>query len=340
MIIVLTLIFLSIRDVHGFVPQIQMPFKKIFGSSATEINKIGSTLICEEERYSLRNCATECFDRSLTSDGCPGFYSNSIANNSCYLCRVSNSSEVPNNLITKFDRNSNIYLLQHDKIDPEISVDFQNYSGNTIFGKGVVGTAINVADSDHVEGITGKGLYLHGGGKVRLTGSGTECWTNLDRCSSGMTVSIWFKAQPQIYSYIAASGSQFQKGFSFRTLNDSTTFWIDLPSGHNSVKTDTVLTVGSWFFLVGTFHPIHGQKFYINELQETVTETASASAISEVNWSAHIRVKDNGFGSAFPVNATVDEFKYYYAVLSSVGKFLYKAHSCKVSKDVNIDINI
>ena len=254
------IIMIFIKATHEFVPQIQMPFTKISGSSITEINKIGSTLICEEERDSLKDCATECFDRSLTNTECPGFYSNSTAKNKCHLCRVANSTEVLNNVHIIFDDNSKFYLLQHDIIEPEISVDFENYSGNIIYGKGAVGTAINVVDSDYVEGITGKGLYLHNGGKVHLTGSGTECWTNLDHCSSGMSVSIWFKAQSQIYSYIAASGSQFQQGFSFRALNDSTTFWIDLPSGHNSVKTDTVLTVGNWFYLVGTYHQDEGEK--------------------------------------------------------------------------------
>ena len=239
---------------------------------------------------------------------------------------MANSSEVLNNFNTIFDKNLNVYLLQHDKIEPEISVDFDNYSGNTIYGRGVVGTAINVVDSDHVEGITGKGLYLHDGGKVRLTGSGTECWTNLDHCSSGMSVSIWFKRQSQIYSYIAASGSQFQQGFSFRTLKDSTTFWIDLPSGKNRAATDTVLTVGNWFYLVGIFHLNDGLKFYINGLQETVRRSFGSSDISEVNWGAYIGVKDHGGGGGYPANGVVDEFKYFYYVISSVGKYLCKSY--------------
>ena len=107
---------------------------------------------------------------------------------------MSNSSEIVTNLNTTLSENSNFYLLRHSKIEPEISVNFENYSGNTIYGEGVVGTTVDVVDSDHVEGITGKGLHLHDGAYVRLTGSGTECWTNLDHCSSGMSVSIWFKA--------------------------------------------------------------------------------------------------------------------------------------------------
>ena len=184
-----TFIMISIKVGDGFIPEIQMPFKKVVRSSTTEIKKIGSTLICDEQRNSLKGCATECLNKSLTSTGCHGFYSNSTEKNICFLCRVSNSSEIVNNLNATLSENSNFYLLRHNKIKPEISVNFENYSGNTIYGEGVVGTTVDVVDSDHVEGIKGKGLYLHDGVYVRLTGSGTECWTKLEHCSSGMSVS-------------------------------------------------------------------------------------------------------------------------------------------------------
>ena len=47
-------IMISIKVGDGFMPEIQMPFKKVVGSSTTEINKIGSTLICNEQRNSLK----------------------------------------------------------------------------------------------------------------------------------------------------------------------------------------------------------------------------------------------------------------------------------------------
>ena len=97
-VIVLTMISIRAEQTDGFVPEIQMPFKKIMGSSTTEINKIGSRLTCQEQRNSIKDCATECFDRSLTNTGCPGFYSDSTVKNICYLCRVSNSSEFIRNL--------------------------------------------------------------------------------------------------------------------------------------------------------------------------------------------------------------------------------------------------
>ena len=43
-------IIISIKVAYGFIPEIQMPFKKLVGSSMSEISKIGSTLICNEQR--------------------------------------------------------------------------------------------------------------------------------------------------------------------------------------------------------------------------------------------------------------------------------------------------
>ena len=212
-------------------------------------------------------------------------------------------------------------MLRHSKIEPKISVNFENYSGNTIYGEGVIGTTVDVVDSDHVEGITGKGLHLHDGAYVSLTGSGTECWTYLDHCSSGMSVSIWFKAQSQIYSYIAASRTQYQKGYSLITSPDVTAFWIDLSSGCNSVKTNTVLRVGSWFYLVGTFHEDRGLELYINGVHGSMTKSTGPPQISNTDWGARIGIKDDGQDSTHPVdNAVVDEFRYYYRVLSAVGE--------------------
>ena len=101
-VFVFTIMSIKVLSIKGFIPEIQMPFKRVSGSSATELNKIGSTLICEEERHSLTDCVTEC----LTKTEYPGFHSDSTVNNICYLSLVSNSSEA----ITPCRNFSNFFL--------------------------------------------------------------------------------------------------------------------------------------------------------------------------------------------------------------------------------------
>ena len=87
------------------------------------------------------------------------------------------------------------------------------------------------------------------------------------------------------------------------------------------MKTDTVLTVGSWFYLVGTFHEDKGLELYINGVHESMTRSTLPSQISNTDWGARIGIKDDGQDRGHHVdNAVVDEFKYYYRVLDSVGK--------------------
>ena len=134
-------------------------------------------------------------------------------------------------------------------------MDFDNYTSDTIYGTGTEGTIIGLAESDHVTRVKGSGLYVHGGGKVRITGSGTECWTNLDHCSSGMTASIWFKPTSLVTSVIISTGNGNQDGFSFLARNTGKIeFFIRQDSRRlKSITSTHVVVVNEWSLLTGTY---------------------------------------------------------------------------------------
>ena len=238
----------------GFKPEIQMPFKAISGSSTTEIDSIGETLNCDEQRNSLKECATECYNRSSTNTGCPGFYTDTTQNGVCHLCHAARSSEPK----TSFNSDDILYLLTTRRVVPEVSMHFDNYTSDTIYGTGTEGTIIDLAESDHVPGVKGKGLYVHGGGKVRITGSGTECWTNLDHCSSGMTASIWFKPTSLVTSVIISTGNGNQDGFSFLARNTGKIeFFIRQDSRRlKSITSIRVVMLNEWSLLTGTYNGV------------------------------------------------------------------------------------
>ena len=174
----------------AFLPENQMPYKTVSWDSV----QIDFTLTCNESRTSTRGCAIDCYKRELNGSGCPGFYRESLQGEGhCYICHPSSFAEIQSSLHTIFNSNHTLYLLTLKSAMPEISVNFDNYTDITVYGKGTTGTKSGVVDSDHVEGIKDKALYLHDGGRVTLTGLEGECWTNMDHCTSGVTMSIWFK---------------------------------------------------------------------------------------------------------------------------------------------------
>ena len=124
--------FCCITFMSGFKPEIQLPYRAISGSFTTEISVIGSTLRCNEQRNSLKECATECYDRILNT-GCPGFYTDTTQNGVCQLCHPSSSA-------TTFGSENVLYLLRTKWAVPEVSMDFENYTSDTIYGKGTQGT--------------------------------------------------------------------------------------------------------------------------------------------------------------------------------------------------------
>ena len=198
----------------AFLPEIQMPYKAVSWDSV-QIVTINSTLTCNEDRASTRDCAIECYKRKLNGSGRPGFYREPQDEDHCHICHPSTFAEIQSSLHTIFNSSHTLYLLKLKSAVPETSMNFDNYTDTTVYGKGTTGTKSGVVDSDHVEGIKDKALYLHGGGRVSLTGLEGECWTNVDHCTSGVTMSIWFKPFEIKISYVVSTGGVHQTGLSF-----------------------------------------------------------------------------------------------------------------------------
>ena len=175
----------------------QMPFTVISGSKV-ESSKLTKTLTCDQQRNDIQICASECFNmhQNGSGSGCPGFLTDKTQSENCHICHVSSLGEINSNSFTTFTGDHLVYLiLTHNTADPDIAMDFDQFSSgdNLINGTNTDGTTTNIVESDLVDAINGKGVYLHDEGKIRLTGSGSECWTNLEHCSSGLTLSIWMK---------------------------------------------------------------------------------------------------------------------------------------------------
>ena len=72
---------------------VQMPYTVISGSAA-EASRIATTLTCDQERSDIQICAEECFQMAENETRCPGFYANKVQSQFCYICHVSNVTEI------------------------------------------------------------------------------------------------------------------------------------------------------------------------------------------------------------------------------------------------------
>ena len=171
----------------------------------------------------------------------------------------------------------------------------------------------------------GTGLHLDGGGKVQLAGSETECWTNIEYCTVGVTMSIWVKptASGEPF-YIAATGSISQRGFGFYSENHGgVDALVTLDNGRYHALSKSKLVAGNWHLVTCMYKAGDGISIYINGILEEGADEADTwteQSVTEVDWNAHIGVKDLQPYNTIPLNGYVDEFKYFYRILNSAGR--------------------
>ena len=83
--------------------------------------------------------------------------------------------------------------------------------------------------------------------------------------------------------------------------------------------------------MTGSYHRVDGASIWVNGIPEklNVREFAHAGAVTDVDWGATIGVRDTGTGQRFPMKG---DFKYYYKVLTSAGKYIYFKHFSSMLK--------
>ena len=304
----------------------QMPFTVIPGNNV-ESSKLDKTLTCDQQRSDIKVCASQCIDLHQNGSGCPGFYTDKTQSGNCHVCHVSSLNEIQSNSYMTFTSDHLVYLiLTYNTTEPDVAMDLDQFSSGTnlMNGMNTDGTTTNIAESDLVDAINGKGVYLHDEGKIRLTGSETECWTNLDHCSSWLTISIWMKTVTVANSYVVSTGTIKQRGISllYKTDNKIRTLVTLDDRRFEALFVSTLLVNASWYHVTGSYDVTDGASIFINGIMEKENqfENQQSETVDEVDWGAHIGVRDWTSYDVAYFNGFVDEFKCYYRLLNRAGK--------------------
>ena len=242
----------------------------------------------------------------------------------CKLCHVSSESEVQSNAFTTFATSSTLYVLQESILTPDISMDFETYENTVINGSGTTGTIINGIASDHTSGKNNKGLYIHGG-RVQLTGSGTECWTNLEHCTSGVTISIWVKPVVIRRCYFVSTGAFYQRGIGmYMDENGIVACVVQWDHVARAAEITSQVANTRWHHVLCTYDGNEKFSIYLDGIIEVYNggNDPLTRHVDETDWTAQIGVRDNRLLNS-PLDGYVDEFKYFYRILSQTGEPLF-----------------
>ena len=82
----------------------------------------------------------------------------------------------------------------------------------------------------------------------------------------------------------------------------------------------TNLSPNNWYHVTGSYHPVDGASISINGILEGTNKFQGlvSFSVSTVSWKASVGDR-GGIGSQYPMQGYVDDFKYYYRVLTPTG---------------------
>ena len=323
-LLVLLVVSTSTCFSKGFADQRQQMSYTLISGSAIHSSRMDTTLTCDQQRSSIQDCSAECFQMAGNGTLCPGFFADKSQVGPCYICHISNLTESQTmDGSANFTNNHFLYLRTYTKTKPEVAMDFEDFSSesNTIQGSNVNGTTNGITVSNHVAGVRGKGIYFNHGAKITLSGFEHECWTNIEHCTDGLTLSIWIKLEEITTAYVVGSGAIFQRGVDIFSLASRFSMMVSLDDQRFYAWSTTTAVVDTWYLVTGTYHPTDGNSVYVNGILEAENrfDTPANNPVNEVDWRAHIGVRDSTPYNTDPVIGTVDEFKYYYRILNTMG---------------------
>ena len=145
-------------------------------------------------------------------------------------------------------------------------------------------------------------------------------------------MSLWVKVLQIRTSCIVNTGAIFQKGFGFYLeVPGKIQAGVTLDNIRYGAKTKSLLAVGIWYHVTCIYEKTSRISIYFDGILEKGFDEEGVWAeknVTEEDWDTHIGVRDSEPYKDFPLDGYVDEFKYYYRTLSSLGK--YSGYSLKM----------
>ena len=301
-----------------YKPEHFMPYRKILGTS-DDVSIFENTISCTNTKQTLRECSDQCFKMKHSGQNCVGFLTSN--GTSCELCETTGAGDH-----TPITPGHTFYLLQGEALKPNIHIDMEgiNLATSTITGVGVSGTLADISTNDIGTRPDGTHyLRFFGGERLMPQVPQPECYCSSDYCNGKITLSFWMQPFQANLQHIATPENNGNTGLTCKIYN----YKIDCNYRSPGTKlldfrTSSTLVYNVWRYIVVVVDLRTGAYIYLDGVLDGFKNISHAESHPDTN---HLSCTTVYFGvknaaAEYPLNANVDEIKYFYNALSPAGK--------------------
>ena len=319
---VLLVVSLFLLGMEGkYRPEQFMPYRKILGAS-DDVNIFENTIMCTNTKQTLRECSDQCFKMKHSGQNCVGFLTSD--GTTCDLCETTGAGDH-----TSITPGHTFYLLLGETLKPNIHIDMEgiNLVTSTITGVGVSGPLAGISSNDI--GTRGDGtqyLRFFGGERLMPQVPQPECYCSADYCNGKLTLSLWMQPFQDNLQHIATPENNDNTGLT--CVIDNYIISCDYRSPGTKLldfRTSSTLVYDVWRYVVVVVDLSIGAYTYLDGVVDGFKNISQAESHPDTN---HLSCNTVYFGvknaaAEHPLNANVDEIKYFYDALSAAGRNVF-----------------
>ena len=284
-------------------------------------NAFNLRFVCDEQIFTIKECAEHCYNKEKKKEGCTGFILNT-GSRGCSVCKPPSLLNISSSTSTPIRDNQVVYLMKRNKKpDVYFPLEPENITGTVVAGDGMSGTLLLGGRTSAQMGKVGQGLHVQNGGQVALTGSGNECFLNIASCpDNSLTIMMWTKKTVGRYGEFYLTHSKTYSINLYIDNREKLSMWVKWNSSVLSGLTIRTIDPDIWSHVAAVFSHNIGLFIYLNGVMETFKSISeSEERNNSANTAGRAALLFGGKYGQYNFNGVLDEIKLFYKFCSSSG---------------------
>ena len=311
-IIYLIIIYSCVSIALRYKANVTYPFIRIKWQ-----NMFNLRFVCDEQFFTVKECAEQCYNKEKKKEGCSGFISNT-GSGGCSVCKPPSLLDIASASYTQIRDDQVVYLMKrNNKPNVYFPVEPENITGTIVAGEGMSGILLNKKETSTEVGWMGHGLHVQNGGQIVLTGSTNQCFLNIASCpDDSLTMMMWIKKTTWRRGEFHLTYSNTQSINLLVGNRDKLSMWVKWNSSILSGLSIRTIDPDSWTHVAAVFSHNIGLSIYLNGIVDTFKSISESRHRN--NSATTADTADLLFGSKFGqynYNGVLDEIKLFYKIL-------------------------